>query len=183
MSHADALGNYARLAYRNPREAADGVLSLRLPREALAAAVGLMAILNTFLSGIYFADFVASYLTLAASSLAILVIFYVAVWLIGRAFGGRGSLEETFQILVFAHAIFLPLHLVQLLLVSLSPTLAAVSGLAITVFTAWVYVTFVQVLHGFRGFGKAFAILVLSVAGLLMAVFLLRTILVALGVA
>jgi hypothetical protein len=194
MTHLMSMGNLLRMArdtVTNPREGAETVLALGLPRQALWLSFALVVVLSMMLGDILYLlagmpDDGALTGPLAGSPLAagllqgaFLFLMAHAITLIGRAFGGMGRFEEALTLVVWLQFIIICVQVVQLLAVLLVPPMAGlVTLLAIGLFF-WLLVNFIASVHGFTSLGMVFVMTVLSGFTIL---FLLSLILTLLGV-
>jgi len=167
-------------ALRQPRAAAADVLQLGVPREALAPALLLVAVLAVLLD--YGLGFAIPDVTLAGSPfrmlfiyMAVTVAFSVAVTVVGRWFGGSGTFEDALLLTIFLQAMLIPASALQIVLALVVPFVALLFIFAVAVLLFWIQVNFVAALHGFSGLGRAFAVtLIVSFAvALLLTPFIL----------
>ena len=175
-----ALLSIAKQAYREPREAADRLLSLGVPRAALWPAFGVIVLLSVVAGGIsdIFAppppELAIPYPSMVILIAVVFLSFAAAVWKVGQAMGGKGSFEEAFLVSIFFQVVLLPVQIAQLVLSLIIPPLAVLIGIGILIFGVWVNANFIDALHGYASFGRSLAVLVLSslvaAVGLLVAV-------------
>jgi hypothetical protein len=148
---------------REPRAAAADVLQLGVPREALAPALLLVAVLAVLLD--YGLGMAVPDVSLAGSPfrmlfiyVAVTVAFSVTVTIVGRWFGGGGTFEDALLLTVFLQALLIPASALQIGLALVSPGLALIFILLVAVFLFWVQVNFVAALHGFPSLARAFVV-------------------------
>ena len=155
--------------------ASDG-LAMRFPRDALWTALALVAVLNVLLLGVL--QFVSpetaatqdqiitvspfGYLAIIGAFLTFMVFMLVHA---GRMMGGDGTIEGTLTLLVWFQAVSLTLEGIQVLLVLVSPPIAAIFGLMSLGAIIWVFVNLVNVLHGLANLGKAIVVIFLALIG------------------
>ena len=188
-SDLNAVLSFAVYTLRNPRGAAQELLRMGLPAQAAWAALALVCVLSTVLVHLSVgllpvqdqAELAVSLGnplgTLVMSGSALLILVF-AVHLIGRAFGGGGTLDGAVLLVAWLQAIFLMLQLVQILFMIILPLVADVIGTFGLALFLWLLAPFVTVLHGFQSVwkvlfgivGSAFAIaLALSILIVLVA--------------
>lgn len=188
-SDLNAVLSFAVYTLRNPRGAAQELLRMGLPAQAAWAALALVCVLSTVLVHLSvgllpvqdqaeLALILGNPLgTLVMSGSALLILVF-AVHLIGRAFGGGGTLDGAVLLVAWLQAIFLMLQLVQILFMIILPLVANVIGTFGLALFLWLLAPFVTVLHGFQSVwkvlfgivGSAFAIaLALSILIVLVA--------------
>lgn len=110
MSLEQALFSIARQTYREPREAAVRLLSLGLPREAIWPSFALIVLVSVVLGGL--GDLllpvpptaIMSYFAMTVLLGVVFLSYALAVWRIGSAMGGKGSMEESLVVGVFFQA-------------------------------------------------------------------------------
>ena len=152
------------------------VLAMRFPRDALWTALALVAVLNVLLLGVL--QFVSpetaatqdqiitvspfGYLAIIGAFLTFMVFMLVHA---GRMMGGDGTIEGTLTLLVWFQAVSLTLEGIQVLLVLVSPPIAAIFGLMSLGAIIWVFVNLVNVLHGLANLGKAIVVIFLALIG------------------
>ena len=98
---------------------------------------------------------------------------------IGRAFGGTGTLGGALRMVIWWQGFLAILQALQLVLVIASPLLAGLVGLVGGLYSLWVYVCFVSVLHGFASRGQVFLGILASLFGVAFGLILLSSILAA----
>ena len=159
-----------------PADMASDVLAMRFPRDALWPALALVAVLNVLLLGVL--QFVSpetaatqdqiitvspfGYLAIIGAFLTFMVFMLVHA---GRMMGGDGTIEGTLTLLVWFQAVSLTLEGIQVLLVLVSPPIAAIFGLMSLGAIIWVFVNLVNVLHGLANLGKAIVVIFLALIG------------------
>ena len=171
-----------------PAQAAQNVLRLNLPVQVLWTALALAAVLNVILLAVLqlfspapealeAGAFVLTPFSYAGVVGAFLVLFVFGTQSMGRFLGGIGSQPATLAIIVWFQAVSLTLEVGQLVLLLVSPVIGSLYGLVSLGLLAWVFVNFVNVLHGFDNLAKSMLTVVLSLivtalgAGLVLAMF------------
>lgn len=156
-----------------PAEMAARVLGMRFSREAMWLALALVAVLNVILLAVVqivspaplimqeqmIALSPFAYAAIIGSFLTFLVFMLVHA---GRMVGGTGTLDGALMLIVWFQAISLTLETIQVGLLMISPGVAALFGMISLGAIIWVFVHFINVLHGFANFGKAIAVIVLA---------------------
>ena len=155
-----------------PSATARQVMVYPAPRHALWTALALVAVLNVIvlallqylapspsMEGAVFSLSPFAYLGVFG---VFLVLFVSSIHQVGRFFGGTGSQVQTLAIVVWSQAIGLTLEGLQIVLALVSPAFGALFGLMSLGALVWVFLNFVNVLHGFGSLGKAAVTLILS---------------------
>ena len=192
MSHIISLGPLLRMArdtVANPREGAETVLALGLPRRALWLAFALVIVLSMLLGDILYllaglpqggpltGPMGASPVVMGGLQAGFLYLMAHAITQIGRLFGGTGRFEEALALIIWLQFIFLCVQVVQLIaLVALPPVAGLITILALGLFL-WLLVNFIAALHGFTSLGMVAVMTILSAFALLFALSLVLTLL------
>jgi hypothetical protein len=192
MTHLMNMGNLLRMArdtVSNPREGAETVLSLGLPRQALWLAFALVVVLSMLLGDLLYmlADLPrdgamtgplgASPLVMGLMQGAFLFLMAHAVTHVGRLFGGTGRFDEALALIVWLQFIFLCVQILQLFAVLVIPPMAGlITMLAVGLFF-WLLVNFIATLHGFTSLGMVFVMTILSGFTILFVLSLILTLL------
>ncbi|NJM84051.1 MAG: YIP1 family protein [Tabrizicola sp.] len=170
MDEVLALG---RLSLENPRKAARVLVAMDVPVAARTAGLLLVAVASTVLSHIGFliqpptddpiGQFIAaSPFRTAAFQWLLLSVSVLLIYRVGRMRGGSGSMNDALLVVVWLQVLMLGLQLLQVLLLLISPVLAAVVGLAGIVLFLWLLTNFVAELHGFQSLLAVFGAIVLT---------------------
>ncbi|WP_372893596.1 Yip1 family protein [Rhodosalinus sp.] len=179
-----ALGQLAIETIRDPREAARRLLALDLPRSALWTALALVIVLNAAVYGLSNmlvpppSDVPMAALSpvpFAAFLAAGLIGTIYALWYVGRALGGAGSLDDVMVLLVWLQALRLAVQAALLVLVPLSPVLSSLVVLAAAVIGFWILLNFVDMAHGYGSLLKSLGAVALSVLALALGLTLFVT--------
>ncbi len=185
------MGSWMRAVWASLTEPADmagKVMAMRFEPAAMWMAIALIAVLNVlFLAVMQFLSPVAvamqeeavrlSPFALTAVIWLSLVLLVLTTSYIGQWMGGQGDLQATLTLMVWFHSINLTLEAGQLLLMLISPYLAALASLIMFGALVWCIINFINVLHGFENLVKSIVILALSVfamgliAGLILVLF------------
>jgi hypothetical protein len=105
----------------------------------------------------------------AALLLASLVLSAGALQVGGQILGGRGRFEQALLLVVWLEVIMIAVQLVTLLGALALPPLAGLLGLLGLAVLLWCLVHFTRVLHGFQGFGRTVAALLVGATAVLFA--------------
>jgi hypothetical protein len=155
-----------------PRETAARLLGLRLPRQTLLEAVALLAVLGgltaALTGGVILPDpqggpdiglgpiawtvVLGGMIVLSASTL------HVA----GRLLGGRGEFSDALMVTVWLNFMALVIEAGVVVLGAVSSQLASIAFLAVLVLLIWAFVNFVRTAHGFSGYGRTIATVVIA---------------------
>jgi hypothetical protein len=192
MTHLMNMGNLLRMArdtVSNPREGAETVLALGLPKQALWLAFALVVVLSMLLGDLLYllADLPrdgamtgplgASPLVMGLLQGAFLFLMAHAVTLVGRMFGGTGRFDEALALIVWLQFIFLCVQVLQLAAVLVIPPMAGlITMLAVGLFF-WLLVNFIATLHGFTSLGMVLVMTILSGFTILFVLSLILTLL------
>lgn len=160
-----------------PREVAQWLLSLRLNREALGTAFGLVVVLNALIFSIadqFLAEIPGAGLLgvpmvfLAIQGLTLLATILFMTW-VGGIMGGTARLEEMAVLLIWLQALRV---LVQAGLVVILPLAPALGGLLILLSSAagvWIIIHFIDEAHGLNNLFKALLVLIFGIFGMAVA--------------
>lgn len=161
---------------RSPREGAEEVLALGVPKEALWTIFALVIVLSVILTQItamivgvandpaapvFFTSPVASGLI----QIVLLTMMVAAVQAVGRAFGGTGQFPEALLLVTWLQFIMVCLQVAQTLALIILPPLAQIIGMISLVLFLWLLTNFVAVLHGFRSLAQVFVMILVSAFG------------------
>jgi len=177
---------------RNPREGAEEVLALGVPRDALWLIMGLVVVLSVILAEVTaliamatvgntmdITGLLSNPIMAGGLQLIILLVMVVAVHRIGRGMGGTGSFEESLLLMSWLQFIMVVIQVVQTLTLVIMPPLAGLVGIAALGLFFWLLTHFVAVIHGFTSLAQVFVMILVSGFGIS---FCLMLILVFLGV-
>lgn len=172
----DSLIPLARLTIRDPKEGITAVLSLGFDRNVLWPALAVIVALSVILSKA--ANLIApvanvesamnipqSPLLLAAVLGGLLALTVFCIHYIGRSFGGEGRFSESLTAVVWLQLLLLMAQVLQFVLLAISVGLANFFSLALGVFSMWLFVNFVTVVHGFRSLLNVFIVIVIATFG------------------
>jgi hypothetical protein len=192
MSQLLTMGNLLRMArdtVSNPREGAETVLALGLPRQALWLAFALVVVLSMFLGDLLYllaglpgdgaltGPLAGSPIVAGLLQGAFLFLMAHAVTHIGRMFGGMGRFEEALALVVWLQFIFICVQVLQLVAVLVVPPMAAIITILAVGLFFWLLVNFIATLHGFTSLGMVFVMTILSGFTILFVLSLILTLL------
>jgi hypothetical protein len=183
----------ARQSVTDPRGAARALTARPLPPPVLVDALALVAVLGGIV-GTLFSMLVLSVpappeitpeeLTRARENMAGpfrqtvvqaggMVLVALAIWGIGRMFGGTGGLRDTIAVTIWLSALALAIQVALILLLMVLPPLGVLALIAAAILNLWLLTNFVAELHGF---GSAWNVL-FAMIGVAFALALLLAIL------
>ena len=87
----------------------------------------------------------------------------VAAVTLGRVFKGVGTVPDFLRLVAWTQMLMIALQAVQIVLLMVVPFLAVSIGLLSVVLMIWWLVNFTAEIHGFKGLGHAFLVLLLSI--------------------
>ncbi len=181
------LRNLLFQTIKSPQSAAVDLMKLNLNRDALWSALALACVLNTLL--FFVANIVAplppemalpmlstpvSFLVFWASTAVISV--FTLYWA-GHAIGGKARFADVLAVITWLQLLRVVVQLCSIVLLIASPGLLLVFGLGTALYSLWIAVHFLNVIHGFSSLGKSIFLLVLSFFALVVGlVFLIMVI-------
>ena len=175
LLHLPTLLQLARQTLTDPREGARYIMGLNLPRRILMQFYLLELVLSAMSSVIFLSlapmpDGMAipaeTAVTYTAFEGVVGLIIAFGAFRIGQAFGGRGSFEQAFALVIWAQFILLCFSVLQLVAMIVLPPLTDVISIAALALFFWLMVNFVAELHGFTSLGLVFAGIIVSLLGL-----------------
>jgi len=182
------LGTLLRMArdtVTSPREGAEEVLKLGLPRQILMVFFLLIVVLSALLGEVV--SLIASAgapeepqinaIPLAIIQAFILLGIAFAATRIGQAFGGIGKFEDALALVIWLQFIILCVQVIQIVAFIVVPPLAGlVTVLSVGLFL-WLLVNFIATMHGFTSLGMVFVMTIVSGVVILFGLSLLLTLL------
>lgn len=175
LLHLPSLLRMARATLTDPREGARHIMGLALPRGILMQFYVLELVLSA-MSSVLFLSLapMPDGMAIPAETAVIYTAFEGMVGLIiafgafriGQAFGGYGSFEQAFALVIWAQFILLCFSVIQLVALFVLPPLTDVISIAALALFFWLMVNFVAELHGFTSLGLVFAGIIVSLLGL-----------------
>ena len=151
---------------KDPAEVARTLLGLNVPREALWAALGLLAVfnalfymLNAFLVPSPLYEVIGSPLRYFVLTVATIVLFVLAFHRVGRMFGGKASLNDSLVLVVWHQSLYLLAQVVVLFVSFLSPLLGLLLLLATIIVGVFVLLHFINQAHRLNSIPQAVLVL------------------------
>lgn len=173
-----------------PREGANAVLALGVPRAALLPLAGLVAVAVAMLMTVQGAmlgpaeiavgdDRVAP-IRVEPLFLAFVVFVFVvgyawALAALGRRMGGTGTFEESLVLGIFLQMIMVGFQVAELAALVVLPPLAGLVAVAGFFIGLWLNLQFVDVLHGFGSLLKSFLLMLAVSAAIAVGLMLVVT--------
>ena len=168
MTRTTTLPELFILTLRDPREAADIVLSWNLSKEATWTAIALVSVIVTILSTLSnlivpvpapLSAIVGNpfmYFVIAAGGFVGTVL---AIYWTGRMLGGRGRLDDLMVLLLWLQAMRAAAQAGVLVLLLIAPVLASLLVLVIAIATLWVFINFISIGLHLDSLTRAFVVL------------------------
>lgn len=158
------LKQLALLTITRPAEAAQLVIGNRPGRQVLWIGLALVAVLNGVLLGLSVVIdpvpaeappmFRNPMMYLVVVTVLIVVSIYALYW-VGRVMGGKGSLEDIMAIVVWLQLLRITVQFGVLIIGLISPGLATMTALAITLIGIWIILHFIRQAHQLGSIGQA----------------------------
>lgn len=150
---------------QSPRAAARRLLDWQFPASTAGLAIALMAVLSACLTTISMLvapegidpnilQMFKNPLQVAVLQGLVMLVMAMLVQGVGRMFGGRGRFIDALVLIAWTEALLSLLQLAQIVLMVLSPSLAAALSLFGLVVSLWVLASFIAELHGFASASK-----------------------------
>ncbi|WP_412554632.1 YIP1 family protein [Shimia sp. MIT1388] len=171
------------LTVRDPSEAAVALMSRPVPRNVGWMILALGIVLNALAHFATLTLFPAPpemnvpfltapflYTTILGCGLVLLVFsFYWG----GRAIGGRGRFDDVLLAIGWLQYMRFAVQLASLLLMLAMPGFALVFVLGVGLYSIWVVLNFINVIHGFNSLGKSVMLVLITMMGLTVGMTLL----------
>ena len=182
MTRSVDWGALALLTLRSPSEAAEQVLAFNLSRDVLWSSLALVAVINTILFSL------SNILLPTPSPLPAMLthplVFFVlvagglvvtvhALYWTGRMLGAKGDMGDLLALLIWLQALRAVAQAAVLVLVFVSPMLAAFLVFAAGLAALWILVNFVSVGLRLFSLGRALAVLLAASLALIFGLSLL----------
>jgi len=175
------LGNLAILTLANPAEAARRLLASVPPREVLWIALALVVVLNALAQSASTLVFpaldpslnmpfepVVQSLATSAGALALSIFAFLFV---GRMLGGTASLDGIMVLMIWLQFLQILGQLIIFAVVLVMPAMFLMLVLAMSLYSLYISLHFVNQAHQFHSLGKSFVVILIS--GLLAIPFVL----------
>lgn len=188
---ADGILRLCRLGVASPREGAAAVLDLGIPKAALipmaalvsALVAGVRTVQGFFLAPpeITQADGTVQIVEISPLIFALLVLAFIVLYswgldVAGRKFGGMGTYAGALILMCYLQTILIGFQLVSLvfLVIGLTPIASIIAMLGF-LFSVWLNIVFVDVLHGYNALMKSFMLIMAVSAALLLGMMTILT--------
>lgn len=172
-----------------PREVAERIMMQNYPPPVLWLAFALVVVISVLLGQVTLMllaqdapialPILASPFAMGIVQAVLLVASLYAIFLIGRAMGGEGRLEDILALLVWLQFVMICLQVVQTAAMVILPLLGDLLGLAGLVIFLWLLTNFTAAAHGFRSLALVFVMICVSAFAL---TFLFSLLLAVLGI-
>jgi hypothetical protein len=167
----------ARTSLRDPRRAAETIMGLNLGRDVLWTALGLVAVVNTFLlllvvevSGpsIPLPGYFDRPLALFILIVGLTVVYVHAMYWAGLAIGGQGTLMDVLALVVWFQVLRAAAQAAVIVLSFLIPPLGALASFAVAIWGIWVFLNFLATALHLTSAWHAVAVLLIAFVGLVL---------------
>lgn len=189
----ETLKQLAIESVTTPRDVAERMIRWPIDRSTLWMGLILVIVLNTLSFQLTLALFPAPMqlppimTTPFAYALAVgggfVIMVLILTWL-GKAFGGHGELDQVLMITVWLQLLRFAAQVVLLGLAVLVEPLANLLTLVVAILGVWIFLNFLDVVHGFQSIAKTFLLVAVASIGVAfgLAIILLMTGLVSQGI-
>lgn len=173
-----AIGPLVSQTIQAPSQAANQLLSLRLPREGVWTAFALVQVLNTLVFTFQvmvtplpgeLARFISPLEHLIANSVLQLTLT-ASLTAIGRWMNGQGGFVDMLSCQVWINFVQVLALLGLIVLTFLSPALAGILGYALAIFALYVSAHFISQVHKLGSAWRGFGVLVLALLAVIVAI-------------
>ena len=171
------------LTVRDPKAAAEIVLTWRLSREALWTAVVLIAVIVTILTTLSNAliplpeslqAIGGNPLVYLVMALGAFVATVVSIYWTGRLLGGTGTMHDLMTLLLWLQVLRAAAQAVILVMLFVAPLMGSLVALAVGIATIWIFINFISVGMQLNSLLRAVFVLILgAIVFMLIASFLL----------
>lgn len=96
----------------------------------------------------------------------ILIILTMGLYLTGQMLGGQGTFIHSFALVIWLEATALTFRVVQAVVGFISPGISGLLSFAGLIALLWILLNFVNEVHKFNSFGRAFATIVIAIFGI-----------------
>jgi hypothetical protein len=181
-----SLTNLLRLARYtavNPRDGAQQILDLNLPRDVLWKMLVLTVVISTLLThvgvmlmpgtSLLMTEVIGSPVLTGLVQVGLLVLMVYCVYWIGRAMGGTAAFDDALAMVIWLQFIMVCVQVIQTALLPIAPMLAGLLGLASIVLFFWLLTHFVALIHGFKSLPSVFIIIIAAIFGVIFGLSLL----------
>jgi hypothetical protein len=149
-----------------PKEGLLFVLNWRLDRGSLWSAAVVVVIFSILLNGVLVAlnpallegpqliptsPFLQALIVWGG-----LVLTVYGCHFIGKMFGGEGAFDDSLHAMIWLQAVMVVFQAAQIVLLTLSDAFGGIASIGIFIYTIWLFVNFVAVVHGFKSLWMVF---------------------------
>jgi hypothetical protein len=190
---APALSALTMLSLSNPKEAAQQIIGAGFRRDVLWSFLVLVSVANAVLvwlsnvltgptpeqieqMPIKIPEIVFSPLFAFVFLAGALVIMVHALYWLGAAIGGKGSLDNMLSVLVWLQCLRMISQVVLLVLLLSVPTAAGLFGLAVSILSIWILVHFVNEATGLGSLFKTVGVLLSALVGIILGLSFILTV-------
>ncbi len=178
------LTNLVILSLKEPRKAAEQIIGWRFDRTTLWTALALAAAVNTLIFSLSIMmqptpgmpAFFTSPLSMFVLLSGVLVVTTHGLYWTGRAIGGEGELGDVLALVVFLQVLRVLAQIIIVALMFVSPTASVIVSLASGILGLWILVNFIAVAFHFPTLGRAFGVLLIAMAMIVLGLSLLLSI-------
>jgi hypothetical protein len=149
-----------------PQEGLRQVLDWRLDRGSLWAAAVVVVIISVLLNGLLVVikpELLAGPQMIPTSPFIQALVVWGGMILtvygthyIGKMFGGTGSFDQSLCGVIWLQTVLLVFQVGQVVLLTVSEGVGAMASIGLFVYTVWLFVNFVAVIHGFKSLWMVF---------------------------
>ncbi|MEM9581986.1 MAG: Yip1 family protein [Pseudomonadota bacterium] len=166
-----------QFSVQSPKQGAQMVLDAKPAREILWLMLALVVALSVILAQLMtymvpvpndtgtLMPFQSSPVMFALIMWGLLVLMVFCTHYIGAMFGGTGEFDDSLTIVIWLQTILLVIQAAQLVIALVSPSISGIIGLLFGLFSIWIFINFVAVVHAFQSLTYVFIGLILSVFG------------------
>lgn len=176
----DHFKDLVRQTLFQPQEAARALMEMRLPRQDLWMALGLMSILNSIVYSLslhlsppsdpsvaLMPPAFHSPILFAVFLFGALAITVIALYYVGQGLGGKpGSMDDLLVLITWLQVLRLMVQLAVLVLALAAPVLAALAVMVAAIWGVYILVGFVDAAHRFGNMFKAAGVILLSLVAM-----------------
>ena len=96
----------------------------------------------------------------------ILIILTMGLYLTGQMLGGQGTFTHSFALVIWLEVTALTFRVIQAVVGFISPGISGLLSFAGLIALLWILLNFVNEVHKFNSFGRAFATIVIAIFGI-----------------
>ena len=166
----------AKTSLRDPGRAAEDVIAMDFGREVLWTALGLVAIVNTFLvllvievsgPGVPLPGYFDRPLALFILIAGLTVVYIHGMYWAGMAIGGQGRLMDVLAVTVWFQVLRAGAQVAIILLSLAIPALGALASLVVAIWGIWIFINFLARALRLSSPWHAVAVLLIAFVGLI----------------